>query len=157
MIPIFTTEYVRGFINAEILPTKSCPLTNSPLALEKFSVSCFSLPKALITRTPERFSLAFPVITSSFPWTFLYRGEVIAISPKMITESTGIVTTKIRAIFTLMVKAMTMAPKTIKGLLRKSRRNRFRPFCTWLMSLVILVISVLLPMVSISENPSCWI
>ena len=75
--------------------------------------------------------------------------------PNTITHSTGIVTAKTIAALTSTVKAMIMAPNTTKGD-RSSRRSVILiPFCTWLISLVILVIRVEVPMVSISvkERP----
>ena len=72
-------------------------------------------------------------------------------------ESSGIVTTKITAAFGLTINAMTMLPNTINGDLRNSLRKRFSPLCTWLISLVIRVISVEVPSLSISANPRDWI
>ena len=45
----------------------------------------------------------------------------------------------------------------MNGLRRNSRSAMFTPFCTWLISLVMRVMSVLVPAVSISEKPSVWI
>ena len=75
---------------------------------------------------------------------------VINIMPNTTTDSRGITTTNTRAERTSTVKAMIMAPKTMNGERRNRRRNRFSPVCTWLMSLVILVISVEVPTRSIS-------
>ena len=44
------------------------------------------------------------------------------------TESTGIVTTKISAALKLIVKAMIIAPNTMKGLRRRRRRVILMPF-----------------------------
>ena len=76
--------------------------------------------------------------------------------PKTITASTGIATTKMSAAFTLIVKAMIIAPKTMKGERRKRRRKRLTPFCTWLMSEVMRVMRVPVPALSRSENPKDW-
>ena len=48
------------------------------------------------------------------------------------------------------------APKTMKGLRKKSLRNMLRPFCTWFTSLVMRVMRVEPPMVSTSEKPRDW-
>ena len=76
--------------------------------------------------------------------------------PKTTTESRGMVTTKIRAAFTSMVNAMIIAPNTIQGERRNRRSTILAPFCTWLISLVILVMRVEVPMVSISVKESPW-
>ena len=81
----------------------------------------------------------------------------MTITPNTTTLSSGMATTKIHAARTLTVNAMIMAPNTTNGLRRNRRKNRFSPFCTWLMSLVMRVIKVLVPRVSISEKPSFWI
>ena len=70
--------------------------------------------------------------------------------PNTITDKSGITTTKINAAFTSTVNAMIIAPNTINGDRRNRRRTRFTPDCAWLISLVIRVISVELPIVSIS-------
>ncbi len=82
----------------------------------------------------------------------------MSMMPKTTTHSSGMATTKTSAHFTSMVKAMIMAPKTMKGLRSKRRSVRFNPFWTWLISLVILVIRVLVPRVSSSakESFSMW-
>ena len=77
--------------------------------------------------------------------------------PNTTTESRGIVTTKISAALTSMVNAMIIAPNTMHGERRNRRRTILTPFCTWLISLVILVIRVEVPMVSISVKESPWI
>ena len=66
-------------------------------------------------------------------------------SPNTIRLRTGTVTTNTRATFQSMVKASTTLPKTMKGERINSRKNIFRPFCTWLISLVSRVIRVLPP------------
>ena len=65
-------------------------------------------------------------------------------------ESSGIVTTKISAAFASTVNAIIIAPNTIKGERKNRRSTRLTPDCTWLISLVILVINVDVPRVSIS-------
>lgn len=78
--------------------------------------------------------------------------------PKMTTESTGIAATKMSAAWTLMVNAIIIAPKTTNGE-RSSRRSvRLTPFWIWFISLVILVMSVEVPIWSISdqERLSMW-
>ena len=80
----------------------------------------------------------------------------MTMTPNTTMLSRGMATTKIHAARTLTVNAMIMAPNTTKGLRRNRRRNRFRPLCTWLMSLVIRVMRVLVPRVSISVKPSFW-
>ena len=87
---------------------------------------------------------------SSPAWTCLYRGMVHSITPKTTAASRGMATTNTNAAFQSMVKAMTMAPNTTKGERSSSRRARFMPFCTWLMSLVMRVMSVAVPAVSSS-------
>ena len=77
-------------------------------------------------------------------------GMVDSMMPNTTTASSGIVTQNIKAAFTLMVKAMTMAPKTMKGDRIKRRSVRFTPLSIWLMSEVIRVINVDVPSVSIS-------
>ena len=71
-------------------------------------------------------------------------------TPNTTIDKSGIVTTKISAAFTLIVKAIIIAPNTINGDLRNSLSTRLTPDCNWLISLVILVISVLVPILSIS-------
>ena len=66
------------------------------------------------------------------------------------------VTTKMKAAFTSMVKAMIMAPNTIKGERRNSRSTILTPFCTWFTSEVIRVIMVDVPRVSISVKERLW-
>ena len=98
-----------------------------------------------------------PSTESSPACTFLYIGMVIIIIPNTTTDSRGMVTTKINAAFTSMVKAMTMAPNTINGERRKSRSTILTPFCTWLTSEVMRVIMVEVPRVSISVKERLWI
>ena len=76
---------------------------------------------------------------------------LISIMPNTTKESRGIAAAKISADFTSMVKAMIMAPNTINGERRNRRSVRLTPDCTWLTSLVILVIRVAVPWASISE------
>ena len=75
---------------------------------------------------------------------------LINMMPNTTTDSTGMTTTKIRAAFTSMVKAMAMAPNTMKGDLKKRRKNKLTPDCTWFASLVIRVINVAVPALSSS-------
>ena len=103
-----------------------------------------------MTRTPVRFSRVAPSTLSRPACTCLYRGMVHSITPNTTTASRGMATTNTSAAGTSMVKAITMAPNTTKGERSSSRRARFRPFCTWLMSLVMRVIRVEVPTVSIS-------
>ena len=49
------------------------------------------------------------------------------------------------AIWASTINAITKAPNTIKGDLKKSRKNILIPLCIWLTSLVILVNRVELP------------
>ena len=72
--------------------------------------------------------------------------------PNTTIERRGIVTTNIRAALTFIVNAITIAPNTIKGERRNSLRTMLTPDCVWLISLVILVISVDVPTVSSSEK-----
>ena len=74
----------------------------------------------------------------------------MSMMPKTTMDSRGITTTNTMADFTSTVKAMIMAPNTMKGDRRNRRRNRFRPVCTWLMSLVMRVMRVEVPTRSIS-------
>ena len=48
--------------------------------------------------------------------------------PKTTTDKTGIATTNMRAAFTSIVKAITIAPNTINGERIKSLKNIFTPF-----------------------------
>ena len=73
-----------------------------------------------------------------------------AIMPNTTAESSGIAATKIIAAFQSMKKAMTIAPNTIKGERRNSRSTRLTPDCSWLMSLVMRVMSVDWPISSSS-------
>ena len=77
--------------------------------------------------------------------------------PKTMTASTGIATAKTSAALTSIVNAIIIAPNTINGERKNRRSTRLTPFCTWLMSLVIRVISVDVPMVSISVKERLWI
>ena len=65
--------------------------------------------------------------------------------PNTTMDSSGIVTTNTSAALTSMVNAITIAPNTTKGERSSSRSARFRPDCTWLMSLVMRVIRVSTP------------
>ena len=76
--------------------------------------------------------------------------------PNTTSDSSGIVTTKTSAALQSIVNAIIIAPNTTNGDRKNKRKNRFRPFCTWLMSLVIRVIRVEVPCVSISVNESDW-
>ena len=68
--------------------------------------------------------------------------EITAVMPRNHSVSTG-----------LMVSAIRMAPMTIKGDRSKSRSVMFRPFCTWLTSLVMRVTSVGVPI----RSSSVWL
>ena len=120
-------------------------------------ISSCSLLNALITLTPVRFSLVIPRILSSPDCTFLYIGLVASMIPNTISASTGIAATNTSAAFTSIVNAIIIAPNTINGERRNSRSTMLIPFCTWLISLVILVTSVDVPSVSISVNENVWI
>ena len=61
------------------------------------------------------------------------------------TDSTGMVTTKTSAACQSTVKAMTIAPSTIKGERKKRRSTMLSPFCTRFMSLVSRVMRVVAP------------
>ena len=98
-----------------------------------------------------------PSTASRPPCTFRYMGVVIIMMPNTTRDSSGIAATNTRAAFTSTVKAMIMAPNTIKGERKNRRSTMFTPFCTWLASLVILVISVEVPTVSISVKERLWI
>jgi len=80
----------------------------------------------------------------------LKSGILTSIIDNITTKSIGIVTTNTMAHFTLIVKAITIAPITINGLLSISRKAILRPFCTKFTSSVSLVINVSEPKVSIS-------
>ena len=82
---------------------------------------------------------------------------VTSMIAKTITHSTAMTPAKISAQSKSMVKAMTIAPKTTNGERSKSRRPMLVPDCTWLMSLVMRVMSVEEPMVSSSVYESVWI
>jgi len=77
--------------------------------------------------------------------------------PNTITASTGIAAANTSAALTSMVNAMIMAPNTMNGERKNNLSTRFTPFCTWLISLVIRVISVEVPSSSSSVNESDWI
>ena len=62
------------------------------------------------------------------------------------------VTTKISAAFTSMVNAIIIAPNTMNGERINRRRTMLTPDCTWLISLVMRVISVEVPSSSISDQ-----
>ena len=68
--------------------------------------------------------------------------------PKTTKASTGIATAKINAAGTSIVNAMIIAPNTTKGERKKSLSVKFTPFCSWFISLVILVIIVDVPILS---------
>ena len=70
--------------------------------------------------------------------------------PKTTANSSGIAATKISAVLTSMVNAIIIAPKTIKGERKNSLSTILTPVCTWLTSLVSLVMSVETPAESIS-------
>ena len=53
---------------------------------------------------------------------------LINIMEKTTTNNIGMVITKIKAAFVLIVKAITIAPKTINGLLNNSLKPKFKPF-----------------------------
>ena len=71
--------------------------------------------------------------------------------------SIGIAATNTNAAWTSIVKAIIIAPNTIKGERKNNLKTRLTPFCTWLTSLVIRVIKVDVPTVSNSENDKLWI
>ena len=75
--------------------------------------------------------------------------------PKTTMASSGMATTNTSALFTSMVKAMIMAPKTMMGDRRNSRSTRFTPDWIWFTSLVMRVIMVEVPALSIlvKSNP----
>ena len=81
---------------------------------------------------------------------------VISMMPNTITASTGMATANTSAQRTSMMKAMIIAPNTMKGERRNKRSARLTPDCTWLMSLVMRVMSVEVPMRSRSAKPSFW-
>ncbi len=62
----------------------------------------------------------------------------------------GVVTAKMTAMRALTMNDMTMAPTTMNGERSSSRRPRFTPACTWLISAVTRVISVGAPTRSMS-------
>ncbi len=152
MVAAFIMIKVRGFIRPEMEPTLRCIRFKVSFSSEKDDISSFSFLKALMTLTPSKFSPVLVRMVSRADWTFLYMGMVMTMMPKTTIESTGIVTTKIRAAFTFTVKAMIMAPKTMKGERRKRRRVMLTPAWAWLISLVIRVIRVELPRLSSFEK-----
>ena len=77
-------------------------------------------------------------------------------TPNTTTDSSGMAATNTRAAFASTVNAMIMAPNTINGDRRKRRSTRLTPDCTWLTSLVSLVIRVDVPIASISVNERPW-
>ena len=70
--------------------------------------------------------------------------------PNITTDRSGIAATNTRAAFASTINAIIMAPNTMNGERRNRRSTILTPDCAWLISLVILVISVDVPMVSIS-------
>ena len=80
-------------------------------------------------------------------------GMVHSIMPNTATASAGIATTNISAARASTTNAIIMPPMTTNGLRMNRRRNRFSPLCTWLMSLVMRVMSVLPPSASSSAKP----
>ena len=71
--------------------------------------------------------------------------------PKTTQKRITMVTVKMRPARALIVKAMTMAPKTMNGERMKRRSAMLTPLSTALMSEVMRVIRVLVPSVSISR------
>ena len=136
--------------SADILPTNTWIFTSRLFSSSKATVSFFCRLKARITRTPSRFSRVVNSTRSSWRCTFLYNGMLTSRMPNTTMQSTGIVTANTMAVRTSTVNAMIMAPNTTKGDRSSRRRVMFTPFCTWLMSLVMRVISVEVPTVSIS-------
>ena len=132
-------------MRAEIRPTKRLSLVSARLLSSNSSTDCSSRQKARITRTPVRFSRVSAVTRSSPAWTLPKSGMLMSMMPKTTAKRTGMVTAKTRALRKSMVKAITMAPRTMKGLRSRSRRPRFRPFCTWLTSSESRVMRVSLP------------
>ena len=57
---------VSGFNKFEILPTLFCERSNFLIEVEYLSISSVSLVKALITRTPLKFSLVCDKTPSKF-------------------------------------------------------------------------------------------
>ena len=132
-------------MRAEIRPTKRLSFVRARLLASKSETDCSSRQKARITRTPVRFSRVSAVTRSSPAWTLPKSGMLMSMMPKTTAKRTGMVTAKTRALRKSMVKAITMAPRTMKGLRSRRRRPRLRPFCTWLMSSERRVMRVSLP------------
>ena len=80
----------------------------------------------------------------------------MAMRPKTMRKSTGMDSKNTVATVRFNESARMAAPKTMKGLRKKSLRNMLRPFCTWFTSLVMRVMRVEPPMVSTSEKPRDW-
>ena len=81
---------------------------------------------------------------------------VSAIIPNTTRHRSGMAAAKISAAFQSMVKAITMAPNTTKGLRSSRRRVMLMPFCTWFTSLVMRVMRVAEPTLSCAEKSSDW-
>jgi hypothetical protein len=77
-------------------------------------------------------------------------GTVTYITPKITTDNKGIVTQKVVADLTSMVKAAIIAPNTMNGERKNNLKTMFTPVCNWLISDVIRVINVDVPIVSAS-------
>ena len=121
---------MAGFISAFSLPTRTLRRFTLSLASSNSAISSCSLQKARITRTPLRFSRVLPSSLSSAACALVNSGMDLVMMPKTMRLNTGSVAAKMSALFTSMVKAMSMAPSTMKGLLKSRRRARFNPFCT---------------------------
>ena len=91
------------------------------------AISLSSIPKARITRTPERFSRVLLRILSTPDCTLLYIGMVISIIPKTTTERPSMTARKFRPDSRSIEKAIIIAPNTTNGERKSSLNVRLSP------------------------------
>ena len=83
-----------------------------------------------MTRTPVRFSLVWAVTRSKPACALPKRGMLISIMEKTAKKRSGMATANTNAQRQSMKNARIIAPNTMKGLRRSSRRPMFNPVCT---------------------------
>ena len=132
---------IIGINEAIVRLTNKLTFVRSLLAFSNLSSLCFSLPNALITSIPERFSRIVKFKRSINDCTILNFGITIAkVTPikQKITNKTKPI---IQVIDGVLLKALIKAPIPIIGAKHTIRMNIITTICTWVISFVVLVIS----------------
>ena len=120
---ILTTKKVKGLMRLAMTPVLSCQVFKFLLTVVKLSNSRSLCPKARITLIPSSCWRVLVTMDSLITRIFAYRGLTIRLANTIISVNTRTIPRNQRVKRGLIRNAIIIAPVTIMGALKKSRKN----------------------------------